>query len=120
MRAFKYPHFRLFFFGALASNSGNWLQNLAVPFVLFELTGRSVWVGLAGFAQFIPAFLLGPVGGALADKRDRRTVLIVTQVLMAIAAMALWATWAVGWRNPWLVLAITALTGIFSGLMIPS
>ena len=120
MRAFKYPQFRLFFLGALASNSGNWLQNLAVPFVLFELTERSVWVGLAGFAQFIPAFVLGPVGGSIADRMDRRVVLIVTQTLMAVAAMALWGTWAIGWRNPWLVLGITALTGIFSGLMIPS
>ncbi|MEL7158740.1 MAG: hypothetical protein AAFN30_19385, partial [Actinomycetota bacterium] len=60
MRALRYPHFRLFIIGALASNSGNWLQNLAVPFVLFELTGRSLWVGLAGFAQFIPTFLQGP------------------------------------------------------------
>ncbi len=120
VRAFRHRDYRLFFFGALASNSGNWLQNLAVPFVLFEMTQRSVWVGLAGFAQFIPAFFLGPIGGSLADRMDRRVVLLVTQALMAVAAFALWGTWAVGWRSPMLVLAITALTGIFSGLMIPS
>ncbi len=120
VRAFKHRDYRLFFIGALASNSGSWLQNLAVPFVLFELTQRSVWVGLAGFAQFIPAFLLGPIGGNLADRMDRRKVLLASQTLMAVSAFMLWGTWVVGWRNPWLILAVTALTGIFSGIMIPS
>lgn len=120
MRAFQHRDFRLFFLGALASNTGNWLQNLAVPFVLFELTGKALWVGLAGFAQFIPAFFLGPIGGALADQVDRRRMLLLSQALMAAAAFALWGSWAAGWRDPVLILAITALTGVFSGLMVPS
>ena len=120
LRAFDHRDFRLFFVGALASNTGSWIQNLAVPFVLFELTQRSLWVGLAGFAQFSPAFFLGPLGGSLADRVDRRRLLLTTQALMALAAFLLWGSWAVGWRNPTLILALTALTGIFSGLMIPS
>ncbi len=120
LRAFRHRDFRLFFAGALASNTGSWLQNLAVPFVLFELTGRALWVGLAGFAQFIPAFFLGPIGGALADQVDRRKMLLLSQSLMAATAFGLWGTWAAGWRDPVLILAITALTGVFSGLMIPS
>ncbi len=120
MAAFRHRDFRVFFWGALASNSGNWLQNLAVPYVLFELTGRSLWVGLAGFAQFLPSFLLGPLGGALADRCDRRRVLLASQGAMAAAALLLWGVWVGGWRDPWLVLAITALTGVFSGIMIPS
>ncbi len=120
LRAFQHRDFRLFFVGALASNTGNWIQNLAVPFVLFELTGQALWVGLASFAQFIPAFLLGPLGGWLADRMDRRRMLLISQALMAVAAFALWASWAVGWRSPTLILGLTALTGIFSGLMIPS
>ena len=120
MRAFRHRDFRLFFFGAMASNSGNWLQNLAVPFVLFELTGKSLWVGLAGFAQFIPSFFLGPLGGSLADRIDRRRLLLITQFLMAVAAFMLWGAWALHWRDPLLILALTALTGVFNGLMIPS
>lgn len=120
MRAFRHRDFRWFFVGGLLSNSGNWLQNLAVPYVLFELTERSLWVGLAGFAQFLPAFVLGPIAGALADRHDRRTVLLLTQVAMAVAAFALWGAWAAGWHRPALILALTALTGVFSGLMVPS
>jgi MFS family permease len=120
MRALRHRNFRIFLLGALASNSGNWLQNVTVPFVLFELTDRSLWVGLAGFAQFIPAFLLGPVGGSLADRHDRRVVLLASQLLMAASAFLLWAIWAVGWHDPVLILAVTALSGVFSGIMIPS
>lgn len=120
VRAFQHRDYRIFFVGALISNTGNWLQNLAVPYVLFELTNRSLWVGLAGFAQFIPAFLLGPLGGSLADRFDRRRILLITQSLMALAGLLLWLVWAVGWHNPWLILSITALTGVCSGLMIPS
>ena len=120
VRAFRHRNYRLFFFGALASNTGNWLQNLAVPFVLFELTRKSLWVGLAGFAQFIPSFVLGPLGGSLADRLDRRKVLLATQSAMAVAALLLWGAWAADWRDPLLILSLTALTGVFSGLMIPS
>lgn len=120
MRAFRHRDFRVFFFGAMVSNTGSWLQNLAVPFVLFELTGQAFWVGLAGFAQFIPSFLLGPLGGSLADRFDRRKILIATQTAQAIAAFVLWGVWASGIREPIVILAITAVTGVFSGLMIPS
>ncbi len=120
MRAFRHRDFRIFFIGAIISNSGSWLQNLAVPFVLFELTGKAIWVGLAGFAQFIPSFVLGPIGGTLADGNDRRKVLLATQSAMAGAAFMLWGAWVLDWREPVLILAIVALTGVFAGLNIPS
>lgn len=116
MRAFRHRDFRIFFLGAAVSNSGSWLQNLAVPFVLFELTGRAVWVGLAGFAQFIPSFLLGPVGGMLADRFERRRVLLLVQTAMALNALVLWATWASGWRSPSLILGLVAASGVLAGL----
>ncbi len=120
MRSLQHRDFRIFLLGAVASNTGNWLQNLAVPFVLFELTQKSIYVGLAGFAQFIPSFFLGPYGGSLADRRDRKAVLIAAQALMAAAAFLLWGAWILEWRDPIVILAITALTGVFSGIMIPS
>ncbi len=120
MRAFRHRDFRIFFFGALVSNSGSWLQNLTVPFVILELTGSPLWVGLAGFAQFLPSFLLGPLGGSLADRRDRRSVLLLTQTAMSVAAFVLWGVWIAGFHEPIVILAITAATGVFSGLMIPS
>lgn len=120
MRAFRHPNFRTFFLGALVSNSGSALQSLAIPYVILEITGSSLWVGLTGFALMLPSFLVGPLGGSLADRRNRRTILLVTQVAMALTAFALWWVWSAGWHQPGLILGITAVSGVFSGLMIPS
>ncbi len=120
MRAFRHRDFRIFFFGALASNTGNWLQNLAVPFVIYDLTDSELWVGLAGFAQFMPSFLMSPLGGSLADRYSRKKVLLGSQLAMAVVAFVMWAVWILGFHEPLLILGITALTGLCSGLMIPS
>ena len=96
MRALRRRDFRIFFAGAVVSNTGNWLQTLAVPYVLFQLTGSGFWVGLATFSQFIPTMLLGPYAGSLADRADRRTVLLIGQSLMALAAGTLWLVWTLG------------------------
>lgn len=100
MRALRHRDFAIFWTGALVSNSGSWLQNVAVPYVLFQLTGSTFWVGLATFAQFLPGVLLGPLGGSLADRFDRRRVLVMTQSLLAVSSLMLWVSWAGGSAAP--------------------
>jgi MFS family permease len=119
-RAFRHRDFLIFWLGALASNTGSWVQNLAVPYVLYQVTESAFWVGLATFTQFVPVMLLGPLAGSIADRFDRRKVLLVTQTLMALAALALWAAWASGVRSPIAILALVAIAGIFAGVNIPS
>jgi predicted MFS family arabinose efflux permease len=119
-RAFRHRDFTIFWLGALASNTGSWVQNLAVPYVLYEVTESAFWVGLATFTQFVPVMLLGPLAGSIADRFDRRKVLLTTQCLMALAAFALWAAWAGGVRSPGAILALVALAGVFGGINIPS
>lgn len=119
-RAFKHRDFTIFWLGALASNTGSWVQNLAVPYVLYQVTGSAFWVGLATFTQFLPALLLGPLAGSIADRSDRRRVLFVTQMALALAALTLWVAWAGGVRSPWAILGLVAVSGVFSGLSIPS
>jgi MFS family permease len=116
--ALKVPVFRRFWIGALISNSGSWMQNVSVPFVLYQLTGSATWVGAASFAQFLPAVVLGPLGGSLADRFPRRTVLLVAQVAMAAVALALWALWSSVRATPWTITALVALLGAVSGLAI--
>ncbi len=120
VRAFRHRDFAIFWTGALFSNTGSWVQNLTVPFVLYEITESATWVGAATFAQFIPAMLLGPLAGSIADRYDRRRILLVTQSLMAVAALALWAAWALGVRNVWAILGLVALSGVVAGINIPS
>jgi MFS family permease len=120
LRAFRHRDFAIFWSGALASNTGSWVQNLTVPYVLYQLTESAFWVGLATFTQFIPVMLLGPLAGSIADRFDRRRVLFATQSLMALAALALWGAWVGGVRNPGAILALVALSGLLAGINIPS
>ena len=118
--ALKVPEFRRFWIGALVSNSGSWMQNVSVPFVLYQLTESAAWVGLASFAQFVPAVVLGPLGGSLADRFPRRTVLLVAQAAMAVVSLALWALWASGAAEAWSITVLVAVLGAVAGVSIGS
>ena len=118
--ALAVPEFRRFWFGALVSNSGSWMQNVSVPFVLYQLTESAAWVGVASFAQFLPAVLLGPLGGSLADRFPRRTVLLVAQSAMAAVSLALWALWASGAAEAWSITVLVAVLGGIAGVSIGS
>jgi MFS family permease len=118
--AFRYRNFALFWTGALISSTGGWVQNVTIPFVVFKLTDNEAWVGFAGFCLLITAAILGPVGGTLADRFDRRRILIITQSAQATVALALWALWSAGVRSPGVIVALSALSGAFAGLMIGS
>lgn len=118
--AFAIPEFRRFWIGALISNSGSWMQNVSVPFVLYQLTESATWVGVASFAQFFPAVLLGPLGGSIADRFPRRSVLLAAQAAMAAIAVALWALWSTGSAAPWSITVLVALLGATSGIAIGS
>jgi MFS family permease len=120
LRAFRHRDFAIFWAGALASNTGSWVQNLTIPYVFYQLTGSAFWVGFATFTQFIPAMLLGPLAGSIADRHDRRRVLLATQTAMALAALALWAVWASGVRSLGAILALVTLSGVIAGINIPS
>lgn len=119
-KALSIPEFRRFWIGALISNSGSWMQNVSVPFVLYDLTGSTAWVGFASFMQFIPAVAFGPLGGSLADRFPRRTVLLLAQTAMAAIALGLWALWASGAAAPWSITALVAMLGAVSGVAIGS
>ena len=119
-RAFRHRDFTVFWLGALASNTGSWVQNLAVPYVLYQVTESAFWVGLSTFTQFLPVMLLGPLAGSVADRFDRRKVLLVTQTLMAVGALTLWGAWSAGLRSPVAILVIVAVGGVFAGINIPS
>ena len=120
MRAFRQPNYRKFWVGALISNSGTWLQNLAIPFVLLEITNEAFWAGIAAFSSLFPAMLLGPLAGNLADRFDRRKILMVAQAGAASAALLLWLLWVSGVREPSAIVAVAAVGGVIGGVAIPA
>lgn len=120
LRALKHRDFALFWASSIASSSGTWLQNLAVPWVLFQITGSALWVGLAAAAQSIPFVVGSPLGGVIADRFDPRKVLLVTQTGLGAVALVQFTNWQWGLHEPALILTIVAFHGLFSGLNQPS
>jgi MFS family permease len=119
--AFRSRDFTLFWSGALVSNIGTWMQNVTVPFVLYyRLTHSAAWVGLAAFVQLFPSVLVAPLAGALADRMDRRRVLIVSQVVQGLLALALWGVWVGGVRSPTVMVVLVGCGGLAFGAVMPS
>jgi len=118
--ALRYPVFRRVFFGALLSNIGSWMQSVILGAYVFEQTHSSTDVGLVSLAQLGPALLLAIPGGAIADRFDRRTVLIVVSVEQAIGAMAI--AWIVHLPHTsvWPLLAAVLFMGIGQAVYAPT
>ena len=74
-------NFRLYFIGQIISNSGNWLTNIALTLLILHLTGSGLRVGLLAACQYGPMLLFSAWGGAIADRVDKRHMLLVTQSL---------------------------------------
>lgn len=119
-RAFRHQNFRRFWIGALISNSGTWLQNLTLPYVLLQITDQATWAGISAFASLFPSVLLSPIAGNIADRFDRRRVLIVGQTASALAAASLWAVYSSGVRDPVVIVAVAALGGLIGAFTIPT
>jgi len=85
----RHRNFRLFFIGQSISNSGNWLTNVALTLLILKLTSTGVGVGLLAACQFGPMLLLSAWGGALADRSDKRRMLLVTQSLEMAQSVSL-------------------------------
>lgn len=118
--AFRHADFRWFVLGGLVSRTGSWIHNAVVPYVLFRMTHEPVWVGAAGLALLLPQTLMSVPGGYLADRRDRRQLLLVIHVLMFMTALGLAILWTSGSAAPWTVLLLTAALSALVGLQMPA
>jgi predicted MFS family arabinose efflux permease len=88
-KAFEYPEFRLMWLGACTSSIGTWMQNLAQSWLVYELTKSAWYLGLDAFLGQIPIFLFSMLGGVVADRKDRRKVLVVSQLVQMTCAITL-------------------------------
>src|SRR5437763_5169155 len=119
--AFRHRNFSLFWTGAMVSNIGTWMQNITVPYaLLYVMHTSAVWVGIATLSQFLPAVILGPVAGWMADRFDRRRLLLLSQVLQLLLALALWAAWVAGLRGPAGFVGLVALNCVAFGMTMAS
>ena len=114
------PNYRRYFAGQLVSLSGNWMQMVAEMWLILELTGSGVAVGVTSALQFLPILLFGAWGGVLADRWPKRELLVVTQTAMARPALALWGLTAAGAVEPWMVFALVFARGAVNSVDNPT
>ncbi len=120
-RALSHRNFRLFLAGAFLSNAGTWMQTVAQNWLVLQLTNSGTWLGVDNFMATAPGILLTLVGGVIADKVDRKRLLIYTQAGAGLSAFTLSAlvwTDTISWRGDvrrasdvWMILALTFVTG---------
>lgn len=112
--------FRLLFSGQLVSTLGTQLTAVAVPYQVYRITHSSLDVGLVSLAQLVPLLVFSMVGGALADSHDRRRLLMVTELLMALSSTGLAVNGTLSRPALWPLFVFSAVSGGLAGLDRPA
>lgn len=117
--ALQYKNYRLFFGGQGVSLIGTWMQRIAMSWLVYRLTNSAFLLGLVGFTSQIPIFLLTPFAGVLADRMNRRRVLVVTQTLAMIQAFVLTVLVLTGTTAVWHIVCLSVFLGIVDAFDMP-
>lgn len=118
--AFQSRNFRLFFFGQLVSLIGTWMQHIAMTWLAYRLTDSTVMLGLVGFSSQIPILLFSIPAGVWNDRLDRRRLLMLTQFLSMLQALALFALTATDAITPPLLLVLALALGCINAVDLPA
>ncbi len=117
---FRHRVFAAFWTGAFLSNVGTWMQSVAVGIYVTAATHNPAWTGLVAAAEFAPGALLGPVGGALADRVPRKTLFLTTTTVQTALAVLLTVLAAVGDPSPAIVTLIVFGGGCANAIGFPT
>ncbi|MBI3109680.1 MFS transporter [Candidatus Daviesbacteria bacterium] len=118
--ALKVGHFRNYLLGSLISEIGNQMQVVAVAWQIYEITRNPAFLGFIGVANLLPIIIFSLFGGLLADKVDRRKLLILSLMMQMILAFILFAlTWS-HQINPWLIYLILILVATAQSFSVPA
>ena len=119
LRALHSRNYRLFFGGQGISLVGTWMQQIAISWLVYRLTGSPFLLGLIGFSGQLPTFVLAPVAGVFADRFDRRRLLVLTQALSMVQALILAVLTFTGHIAIWHLVVLSLFLGFINALDIP-
>ena len=119
MRALSHRNYRYYFFGQAVSVLGSWIQQVALSWLIYRLTGSVALLGVTTFAALLPMLLIGPLAGAWIDRRDKRRLLMLVQGLLALQALVLSALTALDAIGPSLIVAMAATLGVLNAFDAP-
>ena len=120
LKPFSSKAYRYLFVGTALTMMGNFMQQVALGWLIYDLTSSPTWLGIAAFARGIPMLFFSLPSGVLVDRFDRRTVLIIAQGLTALVALSLAALIATGLIQPWQVVLAALLSGCLFVVIIPA
>jgi MFS family permease len=120
LRSFRHRNFALFFSGQIVSLIGTWMQSVAESWLVYRLTKSSALLGTVAFAALVPSFVLSPFGGLVADRFDKRRVLVLTQSIAMTLALILSALTITGVVRVWHLITLATLLGIVNAFDIPT
>ena len=114
------PDFRRLWLSGIVTVIGANLTIFAVPVQLYALTQNSAYVGLSGIFALVPLVVFGLWGGAWADAMDRRLLLVIASIGLAVSSVLLWLQAALGLNNVWVVLALLSVQQAFFAINQPT
>jgi MFS family permease len=119
-RALRHRDFRLWWFGQMVSVIGTWIQIVAQNWLVYRLTGSPAMLGLVNFVALVPALPMGLWAGSLADRFDKRRLVLLAQTLMFIQAAILATLTVSGSVQVWHVMALAFIFGVGRALDVPA
>jgi len=120
LEALRSRNYVLYLAGHFTSQAGNWVEQTAVAWILYQLTDSPVLLGLSGLARAAPTIALALVGGAVADRVPRRTMLYFTESAMLVASVAIgFLAWG-GRLEYWHLYVLSFVSGTFSAFSVPA
>lgn len=119
-RSLRTRNFRLFFIGQIVSQSGTWMEMVAVIWLVLRLTDSGIALGLVTAAEFLPLLLLGPWAGVLADRVDRHRLMLTTQVTFGAFAAALAVLVVFDAYNLWVLYFFSVVFGLITAIDNPN
>jgi MFS family permease len=120
LRALEHRDFRLFWSGQLVSAVGTWMQSVAQAWLVLELTGSPLKLGLIAALQFVPMLLFAVVAGAIADRLPKRRLVIASQTVLGAQAVALAALVGTGQVRYWHVAVLATVLGVANTMDLPA
>ena len=114
------PNFRTYYLGQTASMIGTWVRRTALGWVIYEMTGSRAMLGTVMGLALLPMFLLSPLAGTIADRVDKRKMVILTQLLASATSAATALLIMAGWAEPWHLMALATVGGFAFAFEVPS
>jgi MFS family permease len=119
-RSLRTRNYRLYFFGQIVSLTGTWMQSVGQAWLVLELTGSGLALGGTVALQFTPILLAGPWGGVIADRVDKRRLIVWTQTAAAALALTLGLLTLFHVVRLWMVLVLALLLGVVNLVDMPA